>query len=64
MMDHLATLIASPDIVGKEYSDGGRAFKIAKADDFSYKDPVDSSVAKNQVPDCFTSRRRNAFMCL
>ncbi|OQV25571.1 Phosphoglucomutase-1 [Hypsibius exemplaris] len=48
MMEQLTNLLNAPDTVGKEFLDGGRTFKISKADNFSYKDPVDNSLAENQ----------------
>lgn len=48
MMEHLEKFI-SGDVVGKSYSSGGKTYVIQKVDNFSYVDPIDKSVAKNQV---------------
>ncbi|RZC33218.1 PGM PMM I domain containing protein [Asbolus verrucosus] len=48
MMSHLEQIIAQPDIVGKTYSAGGKTYKVKVADNFSYVDPIDKSVTKNQ----------------
>lgn len=50
MMHHLETIIADKTFVGKSLSSGGgKAYVVAKADNFSYTDPIDGSVAKHQV---------------
>ncbi|OMH83250.1 Phosphoglucomutase [Zancudomyces culisetae] len=46
MYSHLESLIVSPDFVGRKF--GNNAFTVSCADNFSYVDPVDSSVSKNQ----------------
>lgn len=48
LMTHLENLIASKDFVGKSYTSGGKTYTVSKADNFSYVDPIDNSVAKNQ----------------
>ncbi|CAH1380723.1 hypothetical protein MTP99_004682 [Tenebrio molitor] len=48
MMAHLEETIADPKFVGKEYSAGGKTYKVKQADNFSYVDPIDKSVTKNQ----------------
>lgn len=49
MMDGLEALIAEKDIVGRKFSAGGKTYTMAKADNFSYTDPIDSSVSTKQV---------------
>lgn len=50
MMEHLEKTIADPSFVGKIYKAvSGKTYKVSKADNFSYVDPIDKSVAKNQV---------------
>ena len=49
MMAHLESLIGSGSFVGQDFSAGGKIFKVKMADNFEYTDPVDKSVAKNQV---------------
>lgn len=49
MIDALEKTIATPTFVGKEYSSGGKTYKVKVADNFSYTDPVDKSVSTKQV---------------
>jgi phosphoglucomutase len=49
MMDNLNAMVAEPDIVGNTLSYEEKSFKVAQADNFSYTDPIDNSVSKNQV---------------
>jgi len=49
MMSNLDSYIADPASIGKSYSHGGKTFKVAKADNFEYTDPIDHSVSKKQV---------------
>lgn len=49
MIQHLEMLIASTSFVGKSFTASGKTYTVAKADNFSYVDPIDNSVAKNQV---------------
>ncbi|KAJ8917283.1 hypothetical protein NQ315_002300 [Exocentrus adspersus] len=48
MMVHLERLIASDSFVGKSFTSSGKSYTVSKADNFSYVDPIDNSVAKNQ----------------
>ncbi|KAF2880460.1 hypothetical protein ILUMI_25708 [Ignelater luminosus] len=48
MMEHLEKFISNDGVVGKSYSSGGKTYVIQKVDNFSYVDPIDNSVAKNQ----------------
>lgn len=49
MMSNLDEFIKDPAVVGKSYCHGDKTFKLAKADNFEYTDPIDGSVAKKQV---------------
>jgi len=49
MISNLESYIADPASIGKTYSHGGKTFKVAKADNFEYTDPIDHSVSKKQV---------------
>ncbi|KAH8380609.1 hypothetical protein KR009_011638 [Drosophila setifemur] len=40
--------ITAADFVGKSYSSGGKTYVVKEADNFSYTDPVDKSVATKQ----------------
>lgn len=48
MMQNLEKFISNHDNIGKKYEAGGKTFTVAKADNFSYVDPVDGSKANNQ----------------
>ncbi|XP_064624712.1 phosphoglucomutase-1-like [Lineus longissimus] len=48
MMANLNAMVSEPDIVGNTLSYGEKSFKVALADNFSYTDPIDNSVSKNQ----------------
>ncbi|ORZ01564.1 hypothetical protein BCR43DRAFT_487129 [Syncephalastrum racemosum] len=44
MVERLRGMIASKELIGKKLG----AFEVALADDFTYNDPIDKSVSKNQ----------------
>lgn len=48
-MAHLELLISTNALIGKSYSSEGKTYVVDKADNFSYVDPIDNSIAKNQV---------------
>lgn len=48
-MQHLEGLLDSKDFIGKSFSSNCKTYTVDKADNFSYVDPIDHSVAKNQV---------------
>jgi len=48
MMALLESMIANDGLVGKSYSNGGKTYVVKKADNFSYVDPIDNSVASKQ----------------
>ena len=50
MMDHLKGLVATGALQGKTLLPG---YTVSTMDDFSYVDPVDQSVTKNQVVSTF-----------
>lgn len=49
MIATLEKSIADPGFVGKEYTSGGKTYKVKVADNFSYTDPVDKSVSTKQA---------------
>jgi len=49
MVHLLNAFIADKTNIGKEFTAAGKSFKVAKAEDFEYVDPIDKSVAKKQV---------------
>jgi len=49
MVERLNAFIADKTSIGKEFTAAGKTFKVAKAEDFEYVDPIDKSVAKKQV---------------
>lgn len=48
MMAALETKITDPAFVSKEFTSGGKTYKVKVADNFSYNDPIDKSVATKQ----------------
>ena len=50
MMSQLQAFVDDQANIGKVFtSASGKSFKVSKADNFEYSDPIDSSVTKNQV---------------
>ena len=49
MMENLNSFVADSSHIGQDYSSGEKTYRLAKADNFCYTDPVDNSVSKNQV---------------
>lgn len=48
MMTDVEDLITKIDFAGREFSNGGKTYKVTIGDNFSYKDPIDASVAEKQ----------------
>lgn len=48
MMTELENLITKNDFVGREFSNGGKSYKVKTGDNFSYTDPIDASIATKQ----------------
>lgn len=48
MMATMEKNITAAAFVGKSFSSGGKSYKVKEADNFSYTDPVDKSVATKQ----------------
>ncbi|XP_038049648.1 phosphoglucomutase-1-like [Patiria miniata] len=51
MMANLRSLVDADKVatfIGREFAEGDKTYKVAKADDFEYTDPIDSSVSKKQ----------------
>lgn len=48
MMTDLENLITKPDFIGRDFSNGGKTYKVKLGDNFSYTDPIDGSVATGQ----------------
>lgn len=48
LMTDLENLITKPDFAGREFSNGGKTYKVKIGDNFSYTDPIDGSVATKQ----------------
>ncbi|CAH0549363.1 unnamed protein product [Brassicogethes aeneus] len=48
MMATLESMLTSSGFVGREFSSLGKTYKVKVGDNFSYVDPIDKSVAKNQ----------------
>lgn len=49
LMNHLESQLADGSLVGKTFTSGKKSYTIKNADNFSYVDPIDHSVTKNQV---------------
>ena len=49
MMAELDTLVADTSFIGKTFTHDDKTFKVAKADNYGYTDPIDGSVSKKQV---------------
>lgn len=51
MMNQLETLIKDSSFIGRSFSAPGsnKSYKVAIADNFRYEDPIDKSIAQNQV---------------
>ncbi|XP_073707795.1 phosphoglucomutase-1 [Garra rufa] len=48
MIDHLQTTMSDKAFKGQKFSSGDKTYKVKKADNFEYTDPVDGSVSKGQ----------------
>ena len=48
MMSNLREMASSQELIGKEYTECGKTFKVVHHDDFEYTDPIDGSVAAKQ----------------
>ncbi|TDG41660.1 hypothetical protein AWZ03_011914 [Drosophila navojoa] len=48
MMANMEKTITDAEFVGKSFSSGGKTYKVKEADNFSYTDPVDKSLATKQ----------------
>ena len=49
MMANLNDLVANSSMIGQVHSSGEKSYTISKMENFSYEDPVDKSISKNQV---------------
>ena len=49
MMEDLNKFVVDSSVIGQVHKSGEKSYTIAKTDNFSYTDPVDKSVSKNQV---------------
>jgi len=48
MMSKLREMASSQELIGKEYTECGKTFKVVHHDDFEYTDPIDGSVSAKQ----------------
>lgn len=48
MMDQMEKLITDPKFIGQKFESGGKCYEVKLADNFSYKDPIDNSLATKQ----------------
>lgn len=49
MMKHLQELADTKALIGKSFQTTGQTYTVQEMDNFEYVDPIDKSVAKNQV---------------
>lgn len=49
MMSEIEELIKKPDFLGTKFASGNKTYVVKEADNYSYKDPIDGSVASQQV---------------
>lgn len=49
MIAELEKIVTSPDFAGRVLISGEKSYKVKTADNFKYTDPIDNSVASNQV---------------
>ena len=64
MISDLNNLVSDPSLVGKVYTSGDKSYKVAKADNFTYTDPIDKSVSKNQVNVLFNDALNTFYLWL
>ncbi|XP_076462446.1 phosphoglucomutase-1-like [Babylonia areolata] len=62
LMDNLQTLVNDGTTEGSTFTSGDKKYTLAKADNFSYTDPIDNSVSTNQgIRIIFTDDSRIVF---
>ena len=49
MMDYIEELIKKSDFLGTKLSSGNKTYIVKESDNYSYKDPIDSSIASKKV---------------
>jgi hypothetical protein len=49
MMKHIEELIKESNFIGKNFISQNKTYIVQKADNYSYKDPIDGSVVSKQV---------------
>jgi phosphoglucomutase len=49
MMENLNKKADDGSLKGQTFTSGGKSYKVAITDNFSYTDPIDKSIAKKQV---------------
>lgn len=49
MMKELEDAMSKPEFIGTTLTHGGKSYTVQEADNYSYKDPIDGSVATKQV---------------
>lgn len=62
MMNHLENHMKSGNLVGKKFTSDGKNYIVKVCDNFSYTDPIDKSVAKNQVNVYFETNNFEGFL--
>ena len=49
MMEDLEAMMSDKAFIGQSFSMGEKTYKVEKADNFEYSDPVDGSISRHQV---------------
>lgn len=49
MMEDLEAMMSDKAFVGQSFSMGEKMYKVERADNFEYSDPVDGSISRHQV---------------
>ena len=49
MMEYIEALISKPEFVGTKLTHENKTYIVKEGDNYSYKDPIDGSVATKQV---------------
>lgn len=57
MMEDLEMMIIDKSFVKQRFAVEDKIYKVEKADNFEYTDPVDSTISRNQVHDTLSSTK-------
>lgn len=54
-------MVNESSFVGAKFSSGDKMYEVKFGDDFYYEDPIDGSIAKQQVNDAFVDSSKTAW---